>query len=138
MSYATYAQILDQCGEVVNLNVDPLEWDAIHAEATLQINRDLDLAWYRQAASARGVTDLFDPALLDTTKLYRLGVYKALFIAFQRAARSDNESRAEMRDYWAQMYREELNLVANAGLPYNWDTDSEYEDTLTVIGLRLG
>lgn len=124
-------------------------WDDMHDKATEIISRDLDVGWYRAAATERGlawkaypVPSLdertfdyavypFDADLLlnASSQLKSLGCYKAFELIFASLTKGTEDVYASLRNHYAKEYQRELNAVCAAGLDYDWGQDGTIDDT---------
>lgn len=125
-----------------------------HAEAKDDIDRIIDLGWYRPQVRARtgstiellGSTSLFNPALMlnASIQLKKLSAYRALgwYICPKLAKFTDENDTWGNRalDYRAK-FEEELERVLAIGIDYDWNNSGIIEDSergLGTSGFRIG
>jgi len=123
-----YPLIVDQSGVS--------SWADVHTEAAALIDRDLDVKWYRQEATARGDDwqgTRFDNANIATGTCTRLGVYKAIELAAGYLTNSPDDNWERIRDYYHGRYLDELDAMLSRGIDYDWDEDSSIEDTERLL-----
>lgn len=122
------------------------DWANQIAEAERQINRVLDVQWYRDAARDYGIDWRETP--FDSTKLHEpevhlnaLACYKTLELAYAALAKETEEPDGyeRHRDYYAKAYEEEFEVVLAEGIHYDWDADSEEDafETKQTVPRRL-
>lgn len=133
-AYCTEAELADVQANILDPLVSGEDYSAQLAEATRQIDRDLDLRWYRQAAAELEIDHRetpFDRDLLlsAATQLKRLGQLKGLQLVcgYLKSAVTDSAWR-ELEVLYAQQYAEELEQVLAAGLDYDWDENATIAD----------
>ena len=125
MAYSTDDDLIKFRRDILELGVD--NWDEQHDEAELIINRDLQSSWYVDIAKEIGVSDVFDPLLLDADQLLRLSVYKTLEIAYLTL---DHEYESDPffrhRNTFKELYDEELKKLIKSGIRYDWNKDGTF------------
>ena len=116
--------------KILELGVD--SWAEKHIEAAKIINRDLK-AWYSKAAEERDIdSELipFEPDKLLNAKdeLCRLSCFKALELVYDHLTKDMAEDPfAIQRDYFSKKYAEELSIIMETGLDYDWDSSGGIE-----------
>jgi hypothetical protein len=112
--------------------IDSFELD--HLKAKNDLDRIIEVRWFRSFVRSRihrfaiellYIRVLYDPNLfLNPSQLKKASVYRVLgYYAFPRLSKSIKEP-----DRWAmkaaqyeKMFEDELNLVLEVGLDYDWD-----------------
>jgi len=127
-------------------------WADQHKKAFTEINRALDVGWYRQNAAVRGLYTggyiggtladriqnygsnmtvyPFDAELLlnAETQLRKLACFKCLELAYALLTKGD-DSFSKLRDHYKAEYEKEMVEVMAAGIDYDWDESGIVDDT---------
>ena len=136
------------------IQVDSLGFDVDHAEGKDDIDRIIDLAWYRPQFRARTGSNiellddsqLFDPDLMlnAETQLKKLTCYRVLGFyvcpKLSKFVKDGDEWLRRAREY-RKRYEEELERVLAIGIDYDWDESGVIEDDekgFGTSGFRIG
>lgn len=89
---------------------------------------DIERLWRRPACAARGIdwrSQPFDPARADPRELKRLSVLKTLVYAHEHLMKYGGEADGfeRMREVYEREYQNELRVLLDAGLNYDWPND---------------
>jgi hypothetical protein len=133
-NYSTDQDLLEVRPDILDLGV--VSWETQHTEAKRQIDRQLDVGWYRQVAGDWGLDwteDQFDATLMlnASTQLKRLSVLKTLELAYMYLATSASvEPDAFMRqmELFRGLAEEEFRAVLASGIDYDWDASGGISD----------
>lgn len=114
-------------------------------EAESQVNRIIEIRWYRQAAKAQYKDPLspdgkFDPSKVKEADLKRATVYKVLELAYQYLMNDAPEPDAFERnsEYFAKEFQKEMEFVLAEGITYDWDDDgSTADEYVAPVSRRL-
>ena len=125
------------------------------SEATEIIDRVIEARWYREAAGNFGYdfrdtpfnqerldgydSDAENPAA--NTQLKRLAIYKSLELAYEYLMKDspDQDGFERQMDNFAKKYKEELAIVLDVGLNYDWDaggvvtSDEKYQKSTRTL-----
>ena len=130
--YSTDATVKKYCEEILR-EVPALE--EYHEEAAVEIDRDLELRWYRPESVVRGVdyqATPFDREELHnvTTQLARLGTFKAIALAAEAIStyHPDGDKFGRIAERFAARYAAELDTVIEYGIEYDWDEDDTLDE----------
>lgn len=124
MAYSTDTDLQELRPDILDFGV--ADWDTQRTIAEKEINRSLDIRWYRAEARSRGVdykSVAFDPTKADSDQLKILSCYKTLALAYEFLSKEDPEGDAFERfsDRFEGKYRSELNDILSDGVEYDWD-----------------
>jgi len=143
-NYCDDSDLVDKRPKILTYGVSTFE-DQI-TEATSIINRIIEARWYREAAGNFGYDyreTQFDPDnLLDSeTQLKRLAVFKSLELAYELLMKDapDQDGFERQMNNFAKKYKEELAIVLDVGLNYDWDaggaitSDERYQKSARTL-----
>lgn len=134
--------------------VNAASFDNDHAEAKADIDRIIDLAWYRPQFRARtgsniellGDSQLFDPDLMlnAETQLKKLTAFRCLgkYVCPKLAKFVDeNDTWGNRAKHFLAEFEEELERVLAIGIDYDWDNSGVIENdekAFGTSGFRIG
>lgn len=98
-----------------------------HDESTRVINRTLESKWYFGDAKGRGIDPRvvrFNPDLMldSATEIKKLATFLAIKLIYERFITGfDDEVNQLLMQMYENRYKEELELVLDLGISYDWD-----------------
>lgn len=123
---------------IMSLGVD--DWSDQIEEAGFIVDRAIDTYWYRRVAEENDIDWRETPfdrelCLNASTELKRLACYKTLEICFLYLMKHMREADAfeREREIFKKMYNEELLVVLDTGVGYDWDEDDEIASGESLI-----
>lgn len=138
--------------KVVQVNAGSFDGD--HAKAKADIDRMIDLAWYRPQVRARTGSNiellddsqLFDPDLMlnAATQLRALSAFRVLGeYACPKLAKfvDENDTWGNRAKFYRDKFTEELERVLAIGIDYDWDESGVIENdekAFGTSGFRIG
>lgn len=137
MTYCTDQDLLKYRSNILQLGIT--DWAEQRQESYTEINRLINVRWYRKAAVQFGLDPVlteFNPALVANDSLKRLECYKTLEFAYMLLMKDSPEADGFERnmDLFSKKYGEELNtIVTTVGVDYDWNADDEVTIDETVI-----
>ena len=142
MAYATLDDLLQVEPTITEYGV--IDFDVELARSEQEINRVINVRWYKTYQATHNNAGAFNPQLLDSTQWRQACVYHA--IAYHIApkltqfAQEGQEDRFQvMMNYYSGRFEHEMDLCFREGVRYDLDdngTVSASESTATV-SLRL-
>lgn len=107
---------------------DPASWESLRSLAEPEMERDLELYWYRAEAGRRGVDPEARPMdaglLTDPDQLKRLSCLKTLeriYLFVQKDSR-EADGFERQRVFFEEKYNKEMDDVAAQGVDYDWES----------------
>lgn len=131
MSYSSDADLVKIRPNILDYGVP--DWTDKRAEAEADVDRDLDINWYRDAAERRGIswtsTPFNNTLILTAAQVKKLSIYKTFVYIYEYLMKDSTEPDAfeRQRNYFAKRYREELADVLAVGIDYDWDSSGAIE-----------
>ena len=104
-----------------------------HTQATIDVNRKLEVEWYRQAATNMGIdwkVTAFNADLLlnSATQLKQAAAFRVLYYIYAALTIKTDDFYAAMRDLYEKMYNNEIESVIAQGIDYDWDESGAIDD----------
>jgi len=105
-----------------------------HDESTRVINRTLESKWYFGDAKDRGIDPRnvrFDPDLMlnSAIQIKKLATFLALKLIYERFITGfDDEVNQMLMQMYEKRYKDELELVLDLGIDYDWDDSGTIDD----------
>jgi hypothetical protein len=131
MTYAVDADLVKVRPNILSLGV--ADWEVQREEAYSIINRIIIRRWYREAAKIMGYDPnltSFEPEQVANDCLKRLEVYKTLELAYLYLLKGGGEEDGFERqmEIFRRRYNDELNLLFDSGIDYDWSGDDTLDD----------
>lgn len=136
-NYSTDADVLEYEPTIKEYGV--IDFSSYHAKTTADIQRHLRIEWWprvkRYSSTSRyfNTTDLeMDTTKLNAEQLKRAAVYHVLsyYILPQLTKHDAEPDRFRMMiDFYKGRFRDELDMVLQDGVEYDWDNDGTVEDS---------
>lgn len=131
-TYCTDPDLQKVRPNIVDLGVN--SWATQREEAFDIINRVIKVRWWMSASRIMGIdpaTTDFNPAQVKAGSLTRLEVYKTLELAYLHLMKGGKEEDGFERqmEIFRTRYNDELLLVLDMGVEYDFDADGTIADT---------
>lgn len=134
--YCTEQDLIDERPTIMQYGV--VSWDDKINLASQTIDEDLDLRWYREAATGYGIDWReypFDNDLLfSSSRIKRLAVYKSLELIYRylmKDAPPEQDTFEHQSKLYGKLYETELKSLVTYGVDYDWDASGglTYDET---------
>jgi hypothetical protein len=134
-NYSTDADVIEYEPTIKEYGV--IDFSSYHAKTTADIQRHLRIEWWPRVRRSSQPLRYFDRGLeMDTTKLNaaqlkRAAVYHVLsyYILPQLTKHDAEPDRFRMMiDFYKARFRDELDMVLQDGVEYDFDNDGTVED----------
>lgn len=121
-----------------------LTWASQINQAEAEVLRILERRWYQEAAREQGLDYISVPfdkdKILDAasasaeepdTQITNLCAFKALALIYEYLGieTADASGFERYRDHFAKRFTDELRVVLEVGVSYDWDASGEFEQT---------
>lgn len=144
MAYSNDSDLIEIRSNILDYGI--ADWSSKHDDAKRKIDRILASSWYKSIASDNNVDYIDNP--FDSTKLLNSGTqlkelacYKTLELIYLELTKdtSEEDGFERQRKIFKALFNEELNLVLNSGLDYDWDSSGvvSLEEKLQPVKRRL-
>lgn len=104
--------------------VDSTTAPNFHDEASIVIDTDIIIAWYKTAATDRGLNfreTLYNrDLLLEPDEFKRFAVYKVLSLYYAWCAKDAESSTFELSKFYNKLYQDQLAQQRELGFSYDW------------------
>ncbi len=137
MTYCTDQDLLKYRSNILSLG--ETDWAEQRQDAYTEINKVLNVRWYRKVALQLGLDPTlteFDPDLVKNDSLKKLECFKTLESAYMLLMKDSPEPDGFERNMnlFSKQYGDELNLIVTTiGVDYDWNDDDEISIDETVI-----
>lgn len=142
MAYATLSDLLQVEPTIQDYGV--LEWDVELARSETEVNRVLNVRWFKTYQAAHNSATVFDSTLLDPAQWTQATVYHALAYSIcnkltQFAPEGQEDRFQVMMNYYQGRFEHEMDLCLREGVRYDLDDSGTYSDTekASTVSLRL-
>lgn len=142
MAYATLDDLLQVEPTITEYGV--IDFDVELARSENEINRVLNVRWFKTYFALHNNAGRFDSSLLDSTQWRQATVYHALAYhicpKLTQFAQEGSEDRFQiMMDYYAGRFEHEMDLCLREGVRYDLDQDDTFEasESASTVSLRL-
>jgi hypothetical protein len=142
MPYATLDDLLLVEPTITEMGV--IDYDTELARSEQEVNRVINVRWFKTFQSKNPSATSFDPLLLDSTQWTQATVYHALayHIApkLTQFAQEGNEDRFQvMMNYYQGRFEHEIDLCFREGVRYDLNDNNTFsdEESQGIASLRL-
>jgi len=142
MAYATLDDLLQVEPTITEYGV--IDFDTELARSESEINRVLNVRWFKTYFATHNNAGTFDPTLLDSTQWTQACVYHALayHIApkLTQFAQEGSEDRFQvMMNYYSGRFEHEMDLCLREGVRYDLNDDNTFaaDEGQATVSLRL-
>ena len=141
-NYSTTNDLLPYRPDIINY--DNSNFAIYHTQAKTDIDRRIEMDWYRQEAENRDIDwteTAFDADLMlnASTQLKQAAIYLALYYIYAGLTIKVDDYFQSMRNYYEQKYENEISLALSRGIDYDWDESGtiEADETADTARRRL-
>ena len=142
MAYATIDDLLQVEPTITDMGV--LDWEVELARSEQEINRVLNVRWYKTFQARNGTQASIDATLLDPTQWTQATVYHALAYHIAPKLTQFGQEGAQdrfqvMMDYYSGRFEHEMDLCLREGVRYDANDNGTIttDESSPTIQLRL-
>lgn len=130
-TYSTDSDLIKFRPKILSLGID--DFSELRTEAYNQVNRIIELRWYRQVAAEFGFdyrNTQFTPGSVKDGELTNLECFKLLELIYMNLKKDTQEPDgfARHEENFRKNFQEELDLVLATGIDYDWSGNDTFDD----------